>query len=211
VSAYSQQEELERFKEWWKSYGASLVAGVVLGLALLFGYRFWTERQETARVAASALYDQLRQEIEEQKPEAADTAMKLTAEYANTPYAAMAALLVARQKHQSGDTAEVRKNLEWALANAKDDATRHAARLRLARVLIDAKEIERAAALTDEKDIAGFETEYFELKGDLALAQNQRDAARTAYREALKHLSPQSPYRSVLSMKLDDLGPEGQS
>jgi predicted negative regulator of RcsB-dependent stress response len=61
------------------------------------------------------------------------------------------------------------------------------------------------------KDQAGFEAEYAELKGDIYLAQGQREQARTAYREALKQLPAGSPYAPVLNMKLDDLGSEKSS
>lgn len=205
MSAYSQQEELEEFKAWWKNYGASLVIGVVLGVAILVSYRFWTQHREAQREAASALYDQMLGELRANKQDALGSGEKLLAEYKATPYAGMAALLLARRAYESGDKAQARQRLEWAIANS-EDATQHAARLRLARLLLDGGDVAPVAALVEVKDIAGFEAEYHELRGDLALAQQQHDAARAAYGEALKQIAPNSPYRQVLSMKLDDLG-----
>lgn len=211
MSAYSSQEELDLLKTWWKTYGVSLTIGVLLGVAILFGYRYWTQQREVGRETASALYDQLLGELRANSSEARTSGEKLIGEFSYTPYAGMAALLLARQAYETGDKSLARRHLEWALAHAQDVATRHAARLRLARLLLDAGESQVVAALVEVKDIAGFEAEYHELSGDLAVAQSRRDAARTAYREALKHLAPGSPYVSIINMKLDDLGPEKQS
>lgn len=210
MSAYSQHEELEQLKAWWKEYGTSVIVGVVLGIVILFGYRAWSSHQVAQREAASALYDQMSGELRAKKPEGRATGEKLVSEYSSTPYASMAALLLARQAHEAGDKALARQQLEWALAHAKDGATQHAARLRLARLMLDAGEMAKAADLINVKDTAGFEAEYLELKGDLALAQGNRDAARVAYAEALKSVRSETAYASVLSMKLADVGPEKQ-
>lgn len=208
MSAYTEQEELEKLKSWWKNYGGSLITGVVLGLAILFGYRYWAEYRQTQREQASVLYEELVTQLRSKKPEASAVGAKLIDEYDGTPYAGMAALLLARQAYEAGDKATARQHLEWVLANADDTPTEHAARLRLARLQFEAGELEAVAALIDVKDIVGFEPEYYELRGDVALAQGKRAAARSAYDEALKHLPAVSPYRSVLSMKRDDVAAE---
>jgi len=208
VSAYSAQEELDQLKTWWKNYGASIVVGVTLGAVLLFGYRYWSQHVEATREAASALYDQLIDAARANKPEAGVAGEKLMHDYASTPYAGMGVLVLARQAHLAGDRALARQHLEWALAHAADSATQHAARLHLARLLLDLGELQAVTPLLEVKDVAGFEAEYLELKGDVAVKQGEKDAARTAYRAALEKLGQESPYRSVVSMKLDDLGTE---
>lgn len=210
MSSYSQQDELEQLKAWWKDYGVSLMVGVLLGVVILLGYRYWTQYQTAQHEAASVLYDQLLEQIKTTKSEAQATGEKLIGEYSSTPYAGMAALLSARQAFDAGDKTLARQRLEWALANAKDPATKHAARLRLGYLLLDTGDTGAVAALVQVNDMVGFEAEYFELKGDLARAQNQKDAARAAYREAQKFLTAGSPYANVIAMKLDDLGPEQQ-
>lgn len=208
MSAYTEQEELEKLKAFWKEYGTSIIVGLVVGAALLFGYRYWTQKQETERHAASAIYEQLLQQLRTDKTQAHASGEKLIGEYAATPYAGMAALLLARQAHEAGDKPLARRHLEWVVGNAKGDAARHAGRLRLARILLDAGDANAATVLADVKDIAGFETEYYELRGDLALARGDKDSARTAYGEAIKSLPQNSFYKSALVMKLDDLGLE---
>jgi len=207
VSAYTEQEELEKLKAWWKNYGGALVLGVVLGLGLLFGNKYWSEYQETRRQAASDLYADMLQQVRDTKIDAARvSATRLTADYASTPYAGMAALMLARLSFDAGDRDAARTHLQWAVDNARDPATVHAARLRLGRLLLDAREYDAALAHAQTSNQAGFESEYAELRGDVYAAQGKSAEAREAYAAALKQLPADAPHRRALQMKLDDLG-----
>ena len=211
MSAYDEQEELEKLKAWWKNYGNAMIFGILLGAAILVGVRYWKQHTEQSLQTASVLYNQMLQNYQVKPGIARKTGEELVKDYASTPYAGMAGLLLARMNFEAGDTAAARKQLQWVLANAGDAATVHAARLRLARLDLDSGNKDAALALLNVKDEGGFESEYEELRGDIYLAKGQRDEARAAYREALKHLAEGSPYARILNMKLDDLGPEQSS
>ncbi|MBI5782872.1 MAG: tetratricopeptide repeat protein [Gammaproteobacteria bacterium] len=212
MTAYEEQEDLDRLKAWWKNYGNSVVFGILLGAVMLVGFRYWSQHKEQQLHAAAGLYDRMFQEIHAKKfGDAGKTGESLINEYSPTPYAGMAGLMLARLDFEAGDVAKARERLQWVLEHAGDAAVKHVARLRLARIHTGSGDKEAALALLDVKDRAGFEAEYEELKGDILAAQGQRDAARSAYREALKHLPAGSPYAPVLNMKLDDLGPERAS
>ncbi len=207
MADYSDHEQAEKLSAWWRQYGLSAVAGIAIGLVLLFGYRYWTQYQEQQRVDASALHEQMLA-VRAQKPaEAAGIARKLMEEYGATPYAGMAALTLARQQYEAGDRAAARTALSWAVANA-NGATLHAARLRLARLHLEAGELDAVQALLGVKNMGGFEPEYYELRGDLSLARGRRVEARDAYREAVRRTPADSGYLRLLAMKLDDLGSE---
>lgn len=207
MADYSDQEQAEKLAAWWKQYGMSVVAGVAIGLALLFGYRYWTQHQEQRRVEASALYEQMLAARKSKSGDAGATARTLMDNYAGTPYAGLAGLQLARTQYEAGDRAAARTTLEWVLANA-GDATAHAARLRLARLRLEAGEFDAVQALLDVKRMDGFEAEYHELRGDVLRARNRPAEARDAYREAIRHTPPDSGYLRILTMKLDDLGSE---
>jgi len=130
VAAYTDHEELEKLKEWWKNYGTALLVGVVLGLGLLFGNKYWTRYQEDQRAAASALYAQMFKQTQAAKADQArTTGKKLIDEYGRTPYAGMAALMLARLSVEANDPAAARTHLQWAIDHATDAATIHAAAL----------------------------------------------------------------------------------
>lgn len=207
MADYSDQEQAEKLAAWWKQYGMSVIVGIAIGLALLFGYRYWTSYQELHRVEASALYEILQAQQRAKSGDAAVTAKTLMDAYAGTPYAGLAALHLARAQYEAGDRAAARTSLEWALANGRG-ATAHAARLRLARLRFEAGEFDAVEALLTVKRMEGFDAEYHELRGDLARARNRPTNARDAYREAIRLTPAESVYRRTLTMKLDDLGLE---
>lgn len=212
MAAYEEQEDLEKLKAWWKNYGNALIFGVILGGAILVGFRYWTQHVEQQRQAAAVLYDRMLQDLRSNKYDVArHSGESLVNDYSSTPYAGMAGLMLARMDFNAGDTAAARQQLQWVLKNAGDPATKNAARLRLARLYLSSGDQKSALALLDAQDQAGFESEYAELKGDIYSAQGHRGQARAAYREALKHLPADSPYVQILNMKLDDLGPEKSS
>lgn len=212
MTAYEEQEELDKLKSWWKNYGNSVIFGVLLGAAVLVGFRYWTQHVEQRSQDASALYDRMMHDLHDRKFDAArQSGESLLKDYSSTPYAGMTGLLLARLDFETGDKAGARQHLQWVMDHAKDAATVHAARLRLARIILDGGDKPAALALLDVKDQAGFEAEYAELRGDIYRAQDQLTQARNAYRDALKQLPESSPYAPVIRMKLDDLGPEKSS
>jgi len=205
---FHEEDDLEKLKAWWKNYGSALVIGVVLGTSTLFGYRYWQQYQHDQAAQASALYDQVVYHMKQQQPDQASTlGGQVMDDYGATPYAGMVALLLARISYDRNDKASAKRQLRWAVENATIGATRHAARLRLAKLMGDEGKHEEALALIREGDRGGFAAEYNELEGDLYTAKGMIDAARTAYAKALAAGQGQDrAYEAVLQMKLANLG-----
>lgn len=201
------EEEVERLKKFWNEYGNSLIAGVVIGVSALFGWRYWQQHTASQAIEASSLYTEVMMAMSQNRAQAArEPASKIVSDYQSTPYAGLAALALARLDYDAGDKAGAEKQLRTAMARASDDAVRHAATLRLARLLLDTGKADEALSLVETQDSGGFEPEYAELRGDILLAKGDRAGARSAYQQAVKALSPESPYLPLLTMKLDDSG-----
>ena len=209
MDPYEQSDASEKLKNWWKNYGNALILGIVLGSSALGGIKYWQHYTAKQTEAASQLYEQLTQNYQMRAAAKVDEiGNTLMQEYASTPYAGKAALVLAKMRFDNKDLKTARQHLQWAMDKASEAAVRHVARLRLARLLLDQAELDAALELTGVKDQGGFEADYLELKGDVLKAKGRNDEARTAYRAALEQLTKESPYRPVLAMKLDDLGPE---
>jgi predicted negative regulator of RcsB-dependent stress response len=190
------EEQLEALKKWWSENGKSMVGGVVLGLALVGGWRGWQYYVQNQAETAGARYDEMLVAVESRQSErAVQLAEGLRAEFDDTAYASLAALQAAKLKFEAGDRGAAQVQLAWVRANAPDPALRQVATLRLVRVLIDDGDLDAAQRLLDAAPRDAFAPELAELRGDLA-------AARAAYEEAL---AGKSDSGVLLRMKLDDL------
>ncbi len=208
MESYTQQDEVDKLKTWWKSYGNSLVIGLLLGVGILFGNKYWDQNRTEELALASSLYEQLVTNIKNNNSKATKvTSGKIISDYKSTPYAAMAALLMARVNFEKGDVASAQSQLQWAVDNATEDTLEHVARIRLARVLLDQGKIKEASKLVlgvDGEDMAGYKAEYYEVIGDIYARQGSVASARSAYQKAIDNTGKTSGYKSILSMKLDN-------
>lgn len=209
MDAYHTDDELEKLKTWWKNYGSSVIVGILLGAALVAGISYWRHYTTERSAKASIQYDALLAASAQNNVAAVRTAGTLLMDdYSATPYAGQAALILAKISYDAADSAAARTYLQWALDKATETSVRHMARLRLARILIEQDSLDAAQALAQVSDMGGFESEYYELRGDILVAKNEPREARSAYALALEKLAPGSSYARVLKVKLDNLGPE---
>jgi predicted negative regulator of RcsB-dependent stress response len=152
---------------------------------------------------ASAVYDQLLKNVNENKIADVDTvASKLKTDFGSTEYATYGTLLQAKTKIEAGDLPGAKELLQ-GLANQSNDFSQ-LAKLRLVRLYLATGEFEKGLQLVaqvDQKAAAGFEGNYDELVGDLYVALDRIDEARTSYQKAIRE-GYQSP---LLQFKLDDL------
>ena len=197
----SEDEQSERLKTWWKENGTSVIVGAVLGIAVIGGVNYWRIYKADRAEAASALYQQL---LEYRSGSAAtDTGRQLMDQYSDTPYAGKAALVLARIAFEEGRVEEARSRLEWAMGEAPDPEDRKIARLRLARVMLGQGQPDEAVSLLSGMQAGGYESEYREIQGDIAMARNDPETARAEYQAALDALPERSDYGELLNTKLD--------
>lgn len=203
-----EEEHLDTLKRWWKESGKSVVAGVVIGLALLFAIWTWRDYSSTQAETASAEYQLLIAEVEQGDTQAGlERGERIVNEFSGTPYAVFSALAVAKLALDAGDSGVARNYLQYALANADQPNIEHVARLRLARVMIADGETQAALDLVSSVEPGSFLSAYEEIKGDIHVSMGEPQLARTAYQTALEALEDADPEeKALLRMKLDDLG-----
>ena len=55
----TEEEQVEALKSWWKENGKSLIMGVVIAVAAVFGWRGWNQYQDDFAANASAMYESI--------------------------------------------------------------------------------------------------------------------------------------------------------
>lgn len=202
---HSDQEQLEAIQRWLKTNGPGIIAGIALGLAAIGGWQYWTRYQQSQAENASVLYDNVIAAIEQDDmPKASGQAIALRDDYADSLYAALATFRLAKVDVDNGENTKAIAQLEWVLENNQQPEIQDIARLRLARLLLAEERLSDARTQLDQVVSKSFTAELEELKGDVLLAQNQPDQARTAYQAALA-AQGSSGGGTLLQMKLDSL------
>ncbi|THK43267.1 tetratricopeptide repeat protein [Methylophaga sp. SB9B] len=201
----SDDEKGEAIKNWWRENGRSVVTGVVLGGAVIFGGRYWINFQQAKTEQAAAMYQQVQFNISEADLTAAeDLTQELMQSHSKTPYAAFAVIELAAEQVRNDQAAAALEYLKWTADKAKLTGQKDLARLRMVRVLIDQGEYEQAMQLAQQSASAGFTSLFAELEGDIHLVQENKAEAYEAYRNAISSMDADDPRKILLEMKRDD-------
>lgn len=212
--SYNDDEVIENVKDWWTRFGGVTLMTVTVLLLAFAGWRYWDSSQAEAIDAAQRLAQELgsaQQRLQAGNDKTANADLQrigrqLITDYANTPYAVDAALVLARQAVDVNDLATAEKHLRTALDLDPADDMTVVVRSRLARVLAASKQYDKALAELDAIEGEGVAPLVQEIRGDIALLTGDRAAARTAYRAADTALAARDEARPVLALKLADVG-----
>ena len=202
----TEEEQVQAIKDWWKENARAVVLGLVIGVAIIAGYRYWSANQSSQAAAASDVYVQIvlaQQAGDTQKTEG--LMATLQKEYAGTTYSTLASLVVATDAVNANDNAKAATLLRWAMEHSASDELEHIARNRLARVLLSMQKNDEALALVKDVKAEGFDSMYAEVRGDIYLAMNDTESARTQYRNAMDKSTAGDQRAKLIQMKLDNL------
>jgi predicted negative regulator of RcsB-dependent stress response len=200
------EQRIEHIKTWWKENASSVITGLLLGLALLFGAKSWFAYQDRRAEEASNIYVAMTSAFARGDENlVTDRAGVLIADYSSSPYATLAALMLAKLKVDHGELEAAQAQLRWALDKSASAALRPLLRLRLARVMVAEGKLDEAGALlaqsTPDKAYAPL---YNELKGDINAARGAADKARADYELALAALPPESAEHRIVQLKYEN-------
>ena len=193
------EEKAEELKAWWKANGISVIAGIALAIAAMFGWQQWQQNKLDKAEGASKLFSQL-----SKKPEDKTLLEKLNSEYGDTPYAALANLSVAKAACNQNKIKNCISQLKAAINNSPEPNVALIAKVRLARTLISAGQLDEASKIISSINATAFTSLTAELNGDLFLAKKDYQKAREAYDKAIQSSAGQN--MQLLKMKRDDLG-----
>ncbi len=199
-------EQADRAKRWLRENGVFVVAGVVLGLAILFGWQRWDAYQLVQSGEASVVWEQLRAAIEgERFNEADETLTLLASDYASTPYLDLGRLAIARMYMNRNLSDEAIKSLNSVVAGVGDPGIRRVAELRIAQIYLYQERYDETLVILGAGETSPFVAQYHELRGDVYFAQGQLEDARDEYLLALDKDEFGTIDRIYVQMKLDDV------
>jgi predicted negative regulator of RcsB-dependent stress response len=199
------EEQVDRVRQWWRENGWFLIGGVALGGLLLFGWNQYQTYQERQAEQAAALYESVKQATEaDNSTEATALLGRLRAEHAGSAYTHQAGLLVARSTLITSPE-RAAEDLRYVMEHSDDAEFAMIARLRLARVLVYREQYQQALDLLDVATPGEFTGRINEIRGDIHVARGDTAAARAAYIAAMFGDGSEVLDRNYLQMKLNDL------
>lgn len=198
----TEEQQVEVIKSWWKENGTSVLAGTVIGLVGLFGWRYYNELQQTNQEAASQAYNAMTAQLAKGDDAALEQAKSFISAHQGDAYAELAALQLAAAAVKAGKLDLAAEQLTQVAANG-DESIKPIAALRLARVLKDQGKADEALALLGKINNDAFKAQVAEVRGDVLLGQGKPEEARDAYQVAADAGGLQSS--AELKLKMDDL------
>lgn len=206
----SEQEQVDQLKRWWKENGKSLVLGLVIGIGGLGGYRWWDMNQTRRAEAASLSYELFLQRAQEkQLDDARQVGRSIVENYADSTYARLTSLMLAKLAYDTGDADEAKSLLRGLVDDGAVSQISAVARARLARILLAEGNTAEAAALLEPIPEVDNNPRFAELRGDVLLANGDTDAARVMYLKALAQAESLGLERGAIQLKLDNLAASG--
>lgn len=203
----TEEEQIEAIKKWWNTYGNLVIGALLVGLIAYFGWTFYQNSNRSEQEAASAVYANLLDLVQDQQSQASEREAlieTLKTEFSGSTYAVYAALHAAKDAVNQDNLDQALTELNWAIDHA-DDSIKPVVQVRKARVQFAQNELDAALGTLNAISAEGFEVTVNELRGDILNAQGDSDAARTAYQTAYDESQQQGIDSRYLKMKLDDL------
>jgi predicted negative regulator of RcsB-dependent stress response len=185
MSYLTDDEKAEAIKKWWSDNWSAIAGGLVLGVAGLLSWNWWTDREDTRTEQASQMYTQMLVQINQSQLERATlTGNQLVESAGRTPYLAMAWALRADIAAREGDPEAVTRALLEARKAARDDGFKEVLTLRLARHQLAVGDIAAALDTLAQSSSDAFAGLRAEIMGDVARVQGDHQQARLHYLQA---------------------------
>ena len=202
----SEKEQWEWVKEQVRQNAPAVLLAIVLGVGVIFGWRWWQGHQDAQQLAAGAKYMQMVRSLEGgDRSQALVLLGELERDYASSPYSDQARLLAARLYVDEAQLDHAAGELAAVAEHSKDHQLALVARQRLARVQIaQGKPDSALATLGDGADAGAFAARYHEIRGDAYYAKGDKAAALTEYRSA-QTAATEGTESALLQLKVADL------
>jgi predicted negative regulator of RcsB-dependent stress response len=198
VSDYlTDEEQLHRLRTWWEKNGLALIGAVVVGVAGVVGWNWYTQHRSEDVAQASDLYVEY---LASQGTERETVEKTLAEQFPDSSYHVFVLLRQAEDRMAEDDASGALALLEQALPICEDDHLADLVRLRTARVQQQLDRTDAALATLGDVRSLGFRSMVQELKGDIHMSRGERALAHEAYSAALTEAG-QGAQRPLLELK----------
>lgn len=204
MEVYSNEnEQTDALRSFFANNGKALAIGVVIGIAALGGWRYWSSHQDDTAKTVSAQYQQLTSAMQASKPETLEAVNRFASENSNT-YGALAAMDLAKQYVDAGQLDKAATLLQNGLKDTKDANLQAVINLRLARIQLQQNQADAALKTLDGVKGDGWTAIVADIRGEALLTKGDKQGARDAWSKGVE--SDASPaLKQMMQMKMNNL------
>jgi predicted negative regulator of RcsB-dependent stress response len=202
-----EQEQLDELKHFWREYGNLITWALIVVFGAIAAWNGWNYWQNRQAVQASAMYDEVERAAVAGDTERVQRAFSdMKSRFGGTTFAQQAGLLTATLLADKGQPDAAKTALAWVADKSSDEGYQAVARLRLAGLLMDAKQYDDALKQLSGTFPREFEPLAADRRGDIDSLQGKKAEAKTEYEKAWRGLDEHSDYRKLVEVKLGALG-----
>jgi predicted negative regulator of RcsB-dependent stress response len=200
----TEEQQVDAIKQWWKDNGNTLMIGAVVGLAGLWGWRFYNDSVVEGQEKASQAYSDMLVQFESQGAAAdLDNVQAFITENGDSNYAVLASLLLAKEAVVQKDFALAKTQLVQLQGQNKYAPLNALINLRLARVEVELGQLTDALSTLALITEAGFMAKAEQIKGTVYLQQGDVNNARIAFQSAID--ASKGRVDPILQLQFDDI------
>jgi predicted negative regulator of RcsB-dependent stress response len=212
VEDLSEKEQIEAVRNWWSENGNFVIGGVVVGVAIIFGWNSWQASIAGKEVTASTLFEDVMDSAGRGRLDpAVEAGETLFSDFNDTAYADQARLALARMYMDSGRDQDAAEVLEPLANDSSGNELALVARLRLAKILLYQDKADEVIALIDGQPESAFSARFNEVLGDAYAAAGRYEEAEAAYIAALNdNPVARTVDVALIQLKINDLPVPGE-
>ena len=204
---YDEHEQSERVKQWLVKNGSNLLTGILLAVSAVFAWQWWQNHQVKKTQEAGNQYQTFISAVA--KPDLAKATVlgeAMSKNYAETDYAFLASLRLAKLQQEQGKPEAALASLDTAGKVALNERNRELANIRKLQMLISQGKLPDANKLASDINAVYYPGSLADIRGDLAMSAGNRQQAVVFYKQALLKLDPDAGSRALIELKLTDAG-----
>ena len=202
-----EQEQLDALKAFWNKQGNLITWTLVLALGGFAAWNGWNYWQREQGVKAGAMFEDLDRSVTAgYVVKTARVFADMKERFPGTAFTQQGGLAAAKLQAAKGQADAAKASLTWVAEHGAEVEVRTIARLRLAALQTDARQLDEALKTLDLAQAEGFEALVADRRGDILMLQGKKDAARAAYQTAYKTMSEKVDYRRLIEAKLTAMG-----
>lgn len=206
-----EQEQLDQIKHFWKQYGNAITWALIVVLAGFASWNFYQYWHRNQAAQAAALFDEVERSIQSADTAKVDRAFaEMKDRFGSTTYAHQSAFLVSKQFVTMGKADAAMAALTWLAEQSTDAGYQALAKLRLATILMESKNLDNALSLMNSTFPASFEGLVADRKGDIMALKGDKSQAIIEYEKAYRLLDARTEYRRLIEVKLNAMGVDVQ-